>query len=366
MDRPAGGDIVWFEDANAQETSLVGGKFASLAALSKVGINIPPAFSISAAAYRRFIKDTGGRVKETIDTIDFSTLASVDRGAERIRNMVDSTELPVEVRAEVATAYRELATRMGAHSSDLPVAVRSSTTVEDSSDSSMAGQHETYLWIRGEDDVLAHVLDCWASVFNSRSLRYRDSRGLDQLGEDMAVVVQAMVNSTVSGVMFTLNPANGDPSKIVIESSWGLGEAIVGGLVTPDLFVVDKVTLEILEKRANRKLREFTVRGNRVVEAEVPEGRQSTLSVSEDLVLHLAKLGKSIEKKYGSPQDIEWALDSSLAFPNNAFILQARPETVWSHKERSGTHSGDAMDMMVDKLVKGERLGPKQGSALVP
>ncbi len=351
-------DIIWFEDSDAENPSFVGGKFANLAALHKARINVPLGFSVSASAYRSFIERVDSKVKTTLASIDFSTLASIERGAENIRAVVTAVTIPANLREEVKEAYRKLAAIVGTNVQNTPVAVRSSATVEDSKDASLAGQHETYLWVKGEEQVIERVVDCWASVFTARSLRYRDSKGLDQLGEDMAVVVQMMVHSTASGVMFTLNPTNGDPSKIFIESSWGFGEAVVRGLVTPDLFTVDKVTFEILERRINRKLKEFAISDSDVIEREIEQERQTKPSISEELVLHLAKLGKTIEKKYGFPQDIEWAVDTSLEFSKNTFILQARPETVWSQKNRASfQRSGDAIDVLVDKLIRGERLG---------
>ncbi|MDV3292753.1 MAG: hypothetical protein LYZ70_00605 [Nitrososphaerales archaeon] len=350
--------ILWPEESGATDNSLVGGKFANLATLRRANVNVPLAFSISATAYRDFVGKFEGNLRDVLSTVDYSTFASIERASESIRRTITGAEMPTDVRSQVASAYKELASRAGAKDDSLPVAVRSSATVEDSADSSLAGQHETYLWVRGEDDLMRRVVDCWASVFTARSLRYRDSKGLDQLGEEMAVAVQIMVRSTSSGVMFTLNPKNGDPSKIVIESSWGLGEAIVGGLVTPDLFTVDKVTFELLERRLNRKQREFAVVNGKVVERAVEEARQMAPSIPEDHAINLAKLGKAVEKQYGYPMDIEWAVDSSLKFPNDTFILQARPETVWSQKKREASlSSSSALDLVVDKLIRGERVG---------
>ncbi|MDA4128581.1 MAG: phenylphosphate synthase subunit beta [Thaumarchaeota archaeon] len=350
-------DIIWIEDRDAQEQDLVGGKYASLASLRNTGVNVPLAFCVSATAYRDFVERFGHKLENEISAVDFTSIASVERAADAIRGMITSANIREDLREEVTEAYRGLGPRLGLEEKGLPVAVRSSATAEDSPDASLAGLHETYLWIMGEDKVIQRMVDCWASVFTARSLTYRNSKGVDQFGEDMAVAVQTMVRSTTSGVMFTLNPTNGDPSKISIESSWGLGEAIVGGLVSPDLFVVDKVTFEILERRLSRKLRQFRVSDNEVVEAAVEADKQGIASISDEHLLHLAKLGKAIEKEYGYSLDIEWAIDASLKFPEDTFVLQARPETVWSRKKREAVRAyGGAVDFVVDKLIKGERM----------
>lgn len=311
-----------------------------------------------ATAYTHFIEPFRAKIKTAVAGIDFSAPASIERASDTIRALFTSAGVPGDLRPAISEAYHELAVRAGVQGRDLAVAVRSSATVEDSPDASLAGQHETYLWVTGEDDLMKRIVDCWASVFTARSLRYRQEKGLDQLGEDMAVAVQRMVRSTASGVMFTLNPQNGDPSKISIESSWGLGEAVVGGFVTPDLFMVDKVTLELLERRLNRKEREFVIVGGRVAERGVEKDRQTVASIPDEIVLHLAKLGKGMEKLYGTALDIEWTVDSFLTFPQNTFILQARPESVWRQRKRDSLpSSGDALDLVVDKLIRGQRIG---------
>lgn len=344
---------VWFDEDRASEVASVGGKFANLAKLHAAGVRVPPAFSVSTPAYEAFTGGLRTRIEEVLDKIDYRSVESIDAASRRLRGLFEDSEIPSEISREISIAYEGFAKRTG-ESSGPPVAVRSSATSEDLLEASLAGQHETFLWVRGAEQVNKRVRDCWASIFTSRSIGYRHEKKLDPIGGKMAVVVQRMVPSSASGVMFTLNPTNGDRSKIAIESCWGLGELLVGGLVTPDFYLLDKVTNEVLQRRPGKKGKELVVVGDRLEEREVPPDRQEVLSLSDDQVAELAKSGKQIETYYKTPQDIEWALDSSKGSPGNFFILQARPETVWRNKvKESGREAKSAIDLVVDKLTKG-------------
>ncbi len=299
----------------------------------------------------------GGSIDSILSTVDSGSITSAERGARAIREVMRKTEIPANVVRSIKEAYDRLTKNAGAGEGSLPVAVRSSATAEDLPNASLAGQHETYLWVKGGDQVVHHVRECWASAFAARSLQYRKFKGIDNSGVEMGVVVQRMLNPAKSGVMFTLNPANGDPSKISIDSSWGLGESIVSGSVTPDLYVVDKVTLEILTRRVSRKLRERVVLADRVTERDVPKERQETSSLNDEEVIELAKMGKGIEKLFGKSQDIEWALEASPDPRRGLFILQARPETVWSKKKNAKTSSRAALDLIVDTLTRTRKIG---------
>lgn len=306
-------------------------------------------------AYRKFMVQLGSQVASILEGLDAEDIAGLERTSRQITEMVSSTPVPGEVVQSVKGAYAELA-RTESGGDLLPVAVRSSATAEDMLNASVAGQHETFLWIRGGESVVARVKECWASAFATRSLSYRKARGIAQVGVEMGVVVQKMVSSMKSGVMFTLNPSNGDPSKITIDATWGLGEAEVSGVVTPDLFLVDKVTMEILTRTVGKKQVEYVVVGDRVEEKEVAKARQGVLCLTDREVLELARVGKSLEKVFGKPQDIEWAIDDSPDVSKALYILQARPETVWSAKGGAKTGSKDALDMVVDTLRRGQKI----------
>ncbi len=294
-------------------------------------------------------------MSSVLEGVDSEDITGVEQASTEITEMVRGTPVPEDVVQSVRGAYAEL-TRTESGGGDLPVAVRSSATAEDMMNASVAGQHETYLWVRGGDNVVEHVRQCWASAFAARSLSYRKARGISQVGVEMAVVVQKMVKSKKSGVMFTLNPANGDPSKVTIDAAWGLGEAEVSGVVTPDLFLVDKVTMEILTRKVGRKQVEFVVVADKVEQIGVAKERQEALCLTDGEVHELAKVGKALEKVFGKPQDIEWAMDDSPEASKSLYILQARPETVWSGKGGPKIAQKDALDMVVDTLKRGQRI----------
>lgn len=217
---------------------------------------------------------------------------------------------------------------------DVFVAVRSSATAEDLPDASFAGQQETYLNVRGADEVMEKTLKCWSSLFTPRAIFYRSEKGFAHEKVFISVGIQKMVNSKAAGVMFTINPVTGDPDQIVIEGNYGLGEAVVSGAVTPDDFVVDKKTLKVIEKRIAKKTVQYIrdPKTGKTVHVEVPPEKQEQPCISDEEILRLAELAKRIEQHYGKAQDIEWAIDRDLPFPSNVFIVQSRPETVWSAK----------------------------------
>ncbi len=348
--------IIWFEDSRAADTREVGGKFANLARLHSMGARVPRGFAVSTAAYRKFMGQLEDPINSILGVMNPKDINSVEKASGEITKLVRSALVPEEIERSIRWAYSALVESESSGKEDLPVAVRSSATAEDMQNASVAGQHETFLWIRGGDRVVDHVRECWASAFAARSLSYRQARQIAQSSVEMGVVVQKMVNSKKSGVMFTLNPSNGDPSKISLDSAWGLGEAVVSGVVSPDLYVVDKVTLEILTRKISRKHLEYVVSGDEVKESEVPKERQEMPSLSDQEVIALAKAAKSIEKAFGRPQDIEWALDGSPDIAQGLYILQARPETVWSSRSAPKTESKDSVDRVIDILKRGQKL----------
>jgi len=244
--------------------------------------------------------------------------------------------------------------------SDLPVAVRSSATAEDLPGASFAGQQDTYLWVVGVDAILSHVRRCWASLYTARAIVYRIEKGFPHEKVFMSVGIQKMVNSKTAGVMFTLNPVNGDRSKVVIDASWGLGEAVVGGEVTPDNYMVDKIALEIIRRTISPKMIEYRAnpKAKRVERVAVEPERQTAQCLTDKEILALTKYAKIAEKHYGRPQDLEWAIDADLAPPRNIVLLQSRPETVWSGRKRKSITSGkkSTMDYIVANLMTGVKV----------
>ncbi|MEM0329607.1 MAG: phosphoenolpyruvate synthase, partial [Nitrososphaerota archaeon] len=335
--------ILWFEELGKEDVPLVGGKCANLGEMINAGIPVPPGFAITAYAYKRFIEETGiaQKIYDILDeTItDPRNPAQYEEASKKIRKLIESTPIPKEIRDAIVEAYRELSKKIGVK--DAYVAVRSSATAEDLPGASFAGQQETYLNVRGEDDLLESVRKCWSSLFTPRAIFYRTEKGFRHEKVLISVAVQKMVNSRSAGVMFTIHPVTGDRNIIVIESVWGLGEAIVSGAVTPDHFEVDKNTLRILAKNIVKKEVEYVrdPKTGKTIHAKVPPERQDTPSLTDEEVVELARIAKLIEQHYGTPQDIEFAVDRDLAFPQSIFIVQSRPETVWSMKEVEATAS---------------------------
>jgi len=348
-------NVVWFDDSRGTDISEVGGKFANLVRLNRAGARVPPAFAVTTFAYRKFMGQLGSRASSILEGVATKDVSGLEEASKEITAIIKGTRVPEVVVQSIIGAYGEL-TRVESRGGDLPVAVRSSATAEDMLNASVAGQHETFLWVKGAENVVDRVRDCWASAFATRSLSYRRARGISQAGVQMGVAVQKMVESRKSGVMFTLNPVNGDASKIAIEATWGLGEAEVSGVVTPDFFLVDKVTMEVLTKKPGRKRVEFVPAGEGVKEVPVPGEKQEALCIDESEVLELARTGKSLERSFGRPQDIEWAMDDSQDVSKSLHILQARPETVWSGKTKPKTGSKGALDMVVDTLKRGQKV----------
>ncbi|MEM3521893.1 MAG: phosphoenolpyruvate synthase [Candidatus Bathyarchaeia archaeon] len=329
-------DIIWFEQLRKDDVPIVGGKNANLGEMLSFGIPVPEGFAVTAKAYQKFITKTGiaNKIYEIIKEVvkDPNDPKQFEEASIRIRELIESTPMPKDIEKAIRDSYRKLSERVSIP--QVSVAVRSSATAEDLPDASFAGQQETFLNIKGEDEVIKSVHKCWSSLFTPRAIFYRTSKGFQHEKVLISVGVQRMVNAKAAGVMFTLHPATGDTSKIIIESTWGLGESLVSGATTPDRFIVDKNSLEIVEKEVARKTIMYVrdPKTGKTIHSEVPIEKQNTPSLTDEEVKYLAQLGKRIEEHYGRAQDIEFAIDSDLTFPKNIFIVQSRPETVWSLK----------------------------------
>jgi pyruvate,water dikinase len=362
--------IIWFENLRKADTPLVGGKNANLGEMISAGIPVPPGFAITAYAYKRFMEETGMAdevfriLRETIK--DPNEPKHYEEASRKIRALIESTPMPKDIEDAIREAYRELCKRLGME--NVPVAVRSSATAEDLPDASFAGQQETYLNVIGEDEVIEKTIRCWSSLFTPRAIFYRVQKGFAHERVLISVGVQKMVDAKASGVMFSINPVTGDPNQIVIEGNFGLGESVVSGAVTPDEFIVDKQTMKIIERRiATKKVMAVKDPAGKIVHVDVPLTKQNNPCLSDDEVLKLAELAVKIERHYGKPQDIEWAIDADLEFPNNIFIVQSRPETVWSVKaELPGKRVETSLPKPAEELrvvVKGIPAGKRDIAA---
>jgi pyruvate,water dikinase len=329
--------ILWFEELTKNDIPLVGGKNANLGEMTQAKIPVPPGFAITAYAYQEFITKNG--IAEKIYRIISETVTDennpkqYEEASKKIRRLIESTPMLPEIEKSIRDAYNEMNKQIGL--ADVFVAVRSSATAEDLPDASFAGQQETFLNVKGADDLIDKTIKCWSSLFTPRAIFYRNEKGFKHEEVFISVGVQKMVNAKAAGVIFTLDPVTGELGKIVIEANWGLGEAVVSGSVTPDHYVVDKQTLNIVEKQIVKKTIEYIrdpETGN-TVHANVPAERQEQPCLTDKEIKRLAEIARTIEEHYGKAQDIEFAIDRDLSFPENVFIVQSRPETVWSAKK---------------------------------
>lgn len=355
--------VLWFDQLHRKDVNLVGGKSSSLGELtSETNVPVPYGFATTAAAYRHFMaySNLNEKVNDLLDSLtDPENSDQLHRICSKIRKTITSAPMPNDLAIEISSAYDALAQKMGQN--EPFVAVRSSATAEDLPNASFAGEQDTYLNIHGREQVLKKVQECYASLFTDRATYYRIKQHFPQEKVALSAAIQMMAFSKAAGVMFSINVANGDDTKIMIEGSWGLGEYIVSGTVTPDNFLVDKKTMKIAEKNVTKKKIELQY---------LPNGGTEQKDVKPDLIdkpiltdkqiLELAGYAKEIEKHYGCYMDMEWALDKN----DKLWIVQARPETVWSQKKKDSSNPTDKTTQntsttnKLDVLLKGLPASP--------
>lgn len=310
--------VAWFEDLPPQSTAIAGGKGASLGNMAQAGLPVPPGFVVCAAGFRAFLDATGGAqvISHSLDGLDVHTEEHLNKAAMSVRELILSNPLPETVENAIRSACAALG-------DDVPVAIRSSAVSEDSDTASFAGQQETFLNVRGADAIVQCVSACWASFFMPRSIFYRAQKGSLQ-DSDMAVVVQKMVRAEKSGVMFTRDPVQGRHDHMVIEAAFGLGEAVVSGMVTPDHYVMNRsdgsLVRELVAFQPVALVYDERGNGTREIELSVEQGSARVLTDGE--IRRLLDLGLKLEAHFGKPQDIEWSIENG-----NIFLLQSRPIT---------------------------------------
>jgi len=350
--------VVWFEECDAAGVPLVGGKCSSLGELLRAEVDVPGGFAVTTEAHRHFMAES--KIAHTAADIghgaDLDDAGSVARAIREIRELFQQAPLDPAIKASLISAYEALAERCGC--SEPAVAVRSSATGEDHHSASFAGQLETYLWIQGGEAVVSHTLRCWSALFEPHMIAYCDQVGVDYEDMVMSVGVQQMIDARSSGVLFTVNPINGDRSKIAIESCWGLGEGVVTGEIDVDRFMVDKVTFDVIDRHcgAKREAYRFVPERQGIERVPVPGDRAARLSLGDDEIGELARLGKRIERHYGRAMDVEWAVGKPAGADaeEQFFILQARPETVASRREATSVakvRGGGALDQVIAGMV---------------
>ena len=348
-----GDHAIFFNDYQETDQPFVGGKCASLGAMTQAGLPVPPGFAVTTHAFVESMSmdHVGPLLNALLADLDVSDMHALSRVAHQCRELVLDAGPSADAEATIRAGYAKLCEQTGID--DVAVAVRSSATAEDQPDASFAGQQDTYLWIRGADNVVNHVVRCWASLYTDRAIAYRYENGYSHIDVAMSVAVQQMVLPKSAGVAFTLNPTNGDRSTIVIDSAFGLGESVVSGTVTPDNYMIDKVIFEITKRTVSTKELECCVEGDRIVERRLDADRSTSPSLSDDEIKAIAKLARQAEKHFGRPQDVEWAVTVGADGAKTVHLLQSRPETVWSNKPRQvshGVHTG--VEGVVSNLLK--------------
>jgi pyruvate,water dikinase len=342
--------ILWANEVNQKDVPSVGGKGANLGEMIGNNFPVPDAFIVTADAYWKFLRESGIKEKifKALDGLDVNDSNELMARSKKVRKIFDSGKVPWDLELDIINAYKKIS--KGAGKAAEFVAVRSSATAEDLPEASFAGQQETFLNIRGEEDLLKMVRQCWSSLFTPRAIFYREKQGFEHAQVALAVVVQRMVNSEVSGVMFTSDPVTGEP-RIVIEAGYGLGEAIVGGEITPDTYTVDQKSLQIIDKKVAPQTWMYTrsPKGESV-KLDVLEEVQKKQKLSNELIIKVGKSGRNIEKHYGEPMDVEWCVEA-----NNVYIVQARPVTTIQKSEPAAAEgeSGEAAGKEVVQVIEG-------------
>ena len=333
--------IVWFKEVSKADIASVGGKGANLGELTNASIPVPPGFIVTSDAYYEFLEKTQitDLIREKLKTLNPHDSKQLQQVAEEIQQIILHAPMPEDLVEKIKQAYREMGGGF--------VAVRSSATAEDLPDASFAGQQSTFLNVQGESQVVDCIKGCWASLFNARAIFYRAEQNYDHFQVGIAVPVQRMVQSQASGVMFTIEPVTSDKQKITVEAVYGLGEAIVSGEVTPDLFIIDKKEWRIVSRKINRQEWQLIknpagLNGQLNIKSTVPPELQSSQKITDEEVLKLAYIGRQIEEHYGFPQDIEWAKENG-----QLYITQARPVTTIKETVSASASELDAISCLL-------------------
>jgi len=350
--------IYWFDEIGKEDVGLVGGKGANLGEMTKIKLPVPPGFFISAKAYFYFLEknNLNDRIKKILSYLLPDDPQTYQVASVKIKKLFEASRIPRELSLEIMKSYLKIGSRIG----HPLVAIRSSATAEDLPEASFAGQQETFLNIKGEVNVVNKVKECFASLFEPRAIFYRDQNKFNHFKVGLAVVVQKMIQSEISGVMFTIDPVTNQKNRILIEAIYGLGEYIVQGTVTPDRYLVDKGSLKILEKEiAEQKVQLIKV-GSSNKETRVPKKKQKLQKISLNQIKELAILGKRIHTHYYFPHDIEWAIEKG-----KIYILQTRPVTTLQKTEDRMQKAEKESSVVKEPILKGQPASPGMGTGLV-
>lgn len=343
-------DILWFKEVGKQSLSLVGGKGANLGEMISAGFPVPDGFVVTAQAYYNFIEknDLKPKIKKVLSKVDVDNSRQLDKAAKQVQQLIKRAKIPADLAKNIAQAYKKIG-------KNEYVAIRSSATAEDLPDASFAGQQATFLNIKGEKDVVKYTQLAWASLFEARAIFYRENKGFDHFKVGIAVPIQKMVQSDVSGIMFSINPVNNNADTVIVEAVWGLGETIVQGMVTPDHYVVKKKKWEISKVQKVKQTKEMVRKLGKTRVFPVPITRQNKRKLSDDQIVALAKLAVKLQEHYNVPQDIEWAVENG-----HIYVVQTRPITTMKAVEDRQALDASVQRLLSDMkvLLEGEPASP--------
>jgi pyruvate,water dikinase len=336
--------VLWFEELDQECNDQVGKKCANLGEMTKMGMHVPPGFALSLEAYKDFMSLTGAdrETKKYLDNVghDFESIQHFNEASAELRRIVESKEMPREMRETVLSHYQRLCQRCSIE--EMAVSTRSAGAA------SHPGQYETHLNVRGDLDVIQKIKKVWSSTFNPRSLSARKHAGAPLETDPIGVAVLKMVNARTAGVLFTADPNTGDTSRMIIEANWGLGESVVGGEALPDTYILDKQSLNIIDKKLGTKSRYVAFKEAGVAEVDTPTEKSCTFCLSDEEAEEIGRLGKLLESHFDVPQDAEWAVDEDFGFPENVVLLQTRPEVIAQKKKPTD----QVIDLMLTRFIK--------------
>ena len=336
--------IFWIEELGQEHCDIVGKKCGNLGEMTKIGLLVPPGFALSVEAYQDFMIQTNARreIQNYLSRLggEIETIEQFNQASRDIRQIVESKEMPEAMKDTILSFYDGLCRRCDCI---VAVSTRSAGPV------SHPGQYETYLNVKGKADLLEKIKKVWASSFNPRSLAFRKRKALPLENDPIGVAILKMVNARAAGVLFTADPNTGDTSRMIIEANWGLGESVVSGELMPDVYILNKDPLEIIEKRLGKKSKYVTCKELGIAEEECPADLSSSFCLRDEETKEIGKLGILLENHFGVPQDVEWAIERDLELPKSIILLQTRPAVIAQKK----SPVDQVVDLMLNLYSKG-------------
>lgn len=335
--------ISWFEELDQGCKDQVGKKCANLGEMTKIGLHVPPGFALSLEAYKDFMSLTGAdmEIRAYLDNVGhgFEKIQHFNEASAELRKIVEAKEVPQKMKEAILSHYRILCLKCNME--EMAVSTRSAGAA------SHPGQYETHLNVRGDLNVIEKIKKVWASTFNPRSLSARKRAGAPLESDPIGVAVLKMVNARTAGVLFTADPNTGDTSRMILEANWGLGESVVGGEAMPDVYILEKESLKILEKKLGSKGKYITFKEMGVAEENTPTDKSCTFCLSDKEAREVCRLGKILESHFKVPQDMEWAVDQDLNFPECIVLLQTRAEIIAQQKKPTD----QVIDLMLSRFL---------------